>query len=86
MVRRVQISVVGFDANSCTEVAREAAYRVGKAIATEGGTVVCGGLGGVMEAACKGALDAGGHSVGIIPAADAEQANQYHRQRPYAWK
>src|SRR5271170_6306194 len=77
MVRRVQISVVGFDANSCTEVAREAAYRVGKAIATEGGTVVCGGLGGVMEAACKGALDAGGHSVGIIPAADAEQANQY---------
>ena len=77
MVRRVQISVVGFDADSCTEVAREAAYRVGRAIAMEGGTVVCGGLGGVMEAASRGALDAGGHSVGIIPSADADEANGY---------
>src|SRR5450759_3258955 len=77
MARRVQISVVGFDADSCTEVARDAAYRVGKAIAREGGTVICGGLGGVMEAASEGALDAGGHSVGIIPSADSAQANQY---------
>lgn len=77
MVRGVQISVVGFDADSCTEVAREAAYRVGRAIAMEGGTVVCGGLGGVMEAASRGALDAGGHSVGIIPSADADEANRY---------
>jgi uncharacterized protein (TIGR00725 family) len=77
MVRRVQISVVGFDADSCTEVARKAAYRVGMAIAREGGTVVCGGLGGVMEAASKGALDAGGHSVGIVPSADSDQANRY---------
>ncbi len=77
MTRRVQISVVGFDADSCTEVAREAAYRVGRAIAKEGGIVVCGGLGGVMEAASKGALDEGGHSVGIIPSADSNQANRY---------
>jgi uncharacterized protein (TIGR00725 family) len=77
MVRRVQISVVGFDADSCTEAARKAAYRVGRAIAKEGGTVVCGGLGGVMEAACKGARDAGGHSVGIVPSADSDQANPY---------
>lgn len=77
MVRCVQISVVGFDADSCTEVARDAAYRVGMAVAREGGTVICGGLGGVMEAASKGALDAGGHSVGIIPSADSVQANRY---------
>jgi len=77
MVRRVQIAVVGFDADSCTEVAREAAYRVGVAIAKEGATVVCGGLGGVMEAASKGARDAGGHSVGIVPSADSVQANQF---------
>lgn len=77
MTRGVQISVVGFDADSCTEAAREAAYRVGKAIAKEGGTVVCGGLGGVMEAASRGAREAGGHSVGIIPSADSDQANRY---------
>src|ERR1700674_1226508 len=77
MVRRVQISVVGFDADSCTDVARDAAYRVGRAIAREGGTVICGGLGGVMEAASKGARDAGGLSVAILPSADSAQANGY---------
>ena len=63
----LQISVVGFNEDSCTEVARDAAYRVGRAIAEEGATVVCGGLGGVMEAASKGASEAGGTSVGISP-------------------
>ena len=77
MVRRAQISVVGFDADSCTEVARKAAYRVGMAIAKEGGTVVCGGLGGVMEAASKGARDAGGHSVGIIPSRTPTRRTRY---------
>jgi len=77
MVRGVQISVVGFDDDSCTKVAREAAYEVGRAIAREGGTVVCGGLGGVMEAASKGAREAGGHVLGIIPSADSVQANRY---------
>jgi len=77
MARGAQISVVGFNADSCTEVARDAAYRVGRAIAQEGGTVVCGGLGGVMEAACKGARDAGGRSVGIVPSDDLSEANRY---------
>lgn len=77
MGRGFQISVVGYDADSCTAVAREAAYLVGRAIAKEGATVVCGGLGGVMEAASKGARDAGGHSVGIVPSADPGQANRY---------
>jgi uncharacterized protein (TIGR00725 family) len=77
MTRRVQISVVGFDADACTEDARKAAYRVGRAIAKEGGIVVCGGRGGVMEAASKGARDAGGHSMCIIPSADSNEANRY---------
>jgi uncharacterized protein (TIGR00725 family) len=77
MTRRAQISVVGFNEDSCTEAAREAAYRVGRAIAKEGGTVVCGGLGGVMEAACRGAHDAGGQSVGIVPSDDPSQANRH---------
>jgi uncharacterized protein (TIGR00725 family) len=77
MGRRVQISVVGNNADACTQVAYDAAYRVGRAIAAEGGVVVTGGLGGVMEAASKGASDAGGLSVGIIPSADSAQANGY---------
>ncbi len=77
MVRRLQISVVGFNEDSCTEVARDAAYRVGRAIAMQGAIVVSGGLGGVMEAASRGASEAGGASVGIIPSADSAQANKY---------
>jgi uncharacterized protein (TIGR00725 family) len=77
MVRRPQVSVVGFNEDSCTEAARKAAYEVGRAIAKEGGTVVCGGLGGVMEAACRGAHHEGGRSVGIVPSADAAEANRY---------
>jgi len=77
MVRRVQISVVGFNEDSCTDVAREAAYRVGKEIAKQGGTIICGGLGGVMGAASKGAIEAGGLAVGIVPSADLAQANKY---------
>ncbi|MDA4117429.1 MAG: TIGR00725 family protein [Thaumarchaeota archaeon] len=77
MGRRVQISVVGNNSDSCTQVAYDAAYRVGRAIAAQGGVVVCGGLGGVMEAASKGARDAGGLCIGIIPSADSSQANKY---------
>jgi uncharacterized protein (TIGR00725 family) len=39
--------------------------------------VVCGGLGGVMEAACRGAKDAGGTTVGILPGLDRTAANQF---------
>jgi uncharacterized protein (TIGR00725 family) len=38
---------------------------------------VCGGLGGVMEAACRGAKDAGGTTVGILPGTDREAANRF---------
>jgi uncharacterized protein (TIGR00725 family) len=77
MERRAHISVVGYNEDTCTKIAYDAAYRVGKAIAKEGGVVICGGLGGVMEAACKGARDAGGLSIGIIPSSDSGDANPY---------
>jgi uncharacterized protein (TIGR00725 family) len=77
VTRRAHVSVVGFNADSCTEVALLAAYQVGRAIAKEGAVVVCGGLGGVMEAACRGAREAGGTSVGIVPSSDSAQANEY---------
>jgi uncharacterized protein (TIGR00725 family) len=39
--------------------------------------LVCGGLGGVMEAACRGAKGAGGTTVGILPGTDRSEANEF---------
>ncbi len=53
------------------------AYEVGQRIATSGAVLVCGGMTGVMEAACKGAKQAGGTTVGILPTSDRRHANPY---------
>src|ERR671910_856571 len=53
------------------------AYEVGKEIAHAGAVLICGGLGGVMESACKGAKDNGGTTVGIIPQEEFLYANEY---------
>jgi uncharacterized protein (TIGR00725 family) len=53
------------------------AEEVGSAIAERGAYLVCGGLGGVMEAACRGAKEAGGTTIGILPTADRGHANAY---------
>lgn len=53
------------------------ATAVGRGLAEAGVTVVCGGLGGVMEAACRGAHDAGGTTVGILPGTSRADANPY---------
>jgi uncharacterized protein (TIGR00725 family) len=50
---------------------------VGRALAERGVVVVCGGLGGVMEAACRGAKSAGGTTVGILPGFDRSEANEF---------
>ncbi|RUM88158.1 MAG: TIGR00725 family protein [Thermodesulfatator sp.] len=55
----------------------QAAYQVGKLLAQRGALVYTGGLGGVMEAASRGALEAGGLTVGILPGNKAEEANPY---------
>ncbi|WP_297058498.1 TIGR00725 family protein [Thermosulfurimonas sp.] len=57
----------------------ELAYRVGRLLAERGAIVYTGGLGGVMEAAARGALEAGGLTVGILPGRKAEEANPYIR-------
>ncbi len=54
----------------------EAARTVGRELATAGATVVCGGLAGVMAAACAGAHEGGGTTVGILPGLDRSAANQ----------
>jgi len=53
------------------------AEQVGQGLAEAGVTVVCGGLGGVMEAASKGAAEAGGEVVGIVPGVSVEEANPH---------
>jgi uncharacterized protein (TIGR00725 family) len=53
------------------------AEAVGAELARRRAVVVCGGLGGVMAAACRGAARAGGLTVGILPGADREAANRW---------
>lgn len=53
------------------------AEEVGREIARQGAILVCGGLGGVMEAACKGASSEGGLTIGILPGEDRQAANLY---------
>ncbi len=53
------------------------ALDVGRLLARSGAVVVCGGLGGVMEAAARGAAEQGGTSLGILPGTDRTDANRY---------
>jgi uncharacterized protein (TIGR00725 family) len=53
------------------------AEEVGRLLARRGAVVVCGGLGGVMEAACRGAREEGGTAVGILPGPDRGAANPH---------
>jgi len=55
----------------------EFAEEVGREIARQGAVLVCGGLGGVMEAACKGASSEGGLTIGILPGDNRLAANPY---------
>jgi uncharacterized protein (TIGR00725 family) len=66
----------GPDAHRLLEWAEEA----GQLLARAGATVVTGGLGGVMEAASRGAAGAGGLTIGILPGTNAHDANPYVRQ------
>jgi uncharacterized protein (TIGR00725 family) len=46
-------------------------------VAERGAVLVCGGLGGAMEAACRGAKAAGGTTLGVLPGVDRREANRY---------
>ncbi|MGB9803258.1 TIGR00725 family protein [Desulfofundulus sp.] len=69
------ISVIG--GAKCTERERELAEEVGQEIARKGAILICGGRGGVMEAASRGARQAGGIVVGILPGQHREEGNPY---------
>lgn len=74
-MRPIQISVVG--AGTAGEAEQAVAHRVGVEIASAGAVLVCGGLGGVMAAACRGATEAGGRTLGILPGSDPTAANPW---------
>lgn len=69
------IGVIG--GNVCTAEEFRIGETVGRLIAEAESTLLCGGLGGVMEAACKGASEAGGITVGILPGSQTDSANPY---------
>jgi uncharacterized protein (TIGR00725 family) len=73
--RRVQIAVAG--GGSCSKATARLAETVGREIARAGAVLVCGGLGGVMAAAARGAAEAGGLVVGILPGYAHAAANPY---------
>ena len=75
MTRETYIAVVGPSAGTPAELALGEA--VGRGIAEAGAVLVCGGMGGVMEAAAGGCADAGGRSVGILPTESRLDANPY---------
>ncbi|MBW1711600.1 MAG: TIGR00725 family protein [Deltaproteobacteria bacterium] len=73
--RKPVIGVIG--SGSPSTQGRDLARRVGFLLAQAGAFVLCGGLGGVMEAACQGTSQAGGESIGFLPGPDRGQANPY---------
>jgi len=75
MKRLRTLSVIG--AGEASRELRNLAEEVGREVARHGTVLVCGGRGGVMEAAAQGALSAGGHTIGILPGSDRAAANRY---------
>ncbi len=72
---KTQIGVIG--AGACSRETGELAEAVGREIAKNGAVLLCGGLGGVMEAAAKGAKLEGGITIGILPGTLREEANPW---------
>lgn len=75
MSKNIQIGVIG--SGRCDDATIEAAYLVGRLVAQRGAVLFTGGLGGVMEAASRGARESGGTTVGILPGFSVDEANPY---------
>jgi uncharacterized protein (TIGR00725 family) len=77
MTQRRQVAVIGSGGCEQDSELATAAEAVGRGLAEAGVTVVCGGLGGVMEAVARGGSRAGGEVIGIIPGNDPDDANRH---------
>jgi hypothetical protein len=71
----LRIGIIG--AGECSAEVYKIAEKLGELIAKRGDVLICGGLGGVMEAAAKGAKSIGGATIGILPGFSAEDANPF---------
>ena len=74
------IGVIGGSSNTGftpSEIALSYAYETGKQIALSGAVLISGGMSGVMEAASRGASEAGGITIGLLPGSDKSGANPY---------
>ncbi|MDS0260348.1 TIGR00725 family protein [Haloarcula sp. S1CR25-12] len=70
----MRVSVIG--GSTVTDDQYRQAHRVGELLGERGHEVVCGGLGGVMDAVCSGARETGGHTIGILPGEERAAANE----------
>jgi hypothetical protein len=75
MDKKKIIAVIG--GGQCSKEEARLAEEVGRQLAQRGATLICGGLGGVMEAACRGASSEGGTTIGVLPGDDSQSANPY---------
>jgi len=71
----LRIGVIG--GNQIDDKLYAQAEEVGRLLAEEGAWIVCGGMGGAMEAVCKGAAKHGGTTIGILPDDHLERANEF---------
>ncbi len=75
--RARQVAVIGASGVELGSETGRLAEEAGRLLAEAGVTVVCGGMRGVMEAACRGASEAGGEAIGIVPGHDVGEANPF---------
>jgi len=75
--RNLQVSVIGYDDELCTEAAYDTAQELGKEIAKAGLVLVTGGRQGIMRAVSQGAKEMGGMTIGVVPWESTEKANEY---------
>jgi uncharacterized protein (TIGR00725 family) len=71
------VAVIGSGRSEQDSELAQLAEEVGRRLAEAGVAVVCGGLGGVMEAAARGAAEAGGTAIGILPGSSLDDANEH---------
>ena len=69
------VAVIG--AGQCSKEVARVAESIGRELARRGAALVCGGLGGVMEAACRVAKSEGGLTIGILPGSSRPEANPH---------